>query len=143
MTACGSSASSNSAEVGSAERAVSSGDYATAKEIADKLVKKGAKENLSVSDLCRLSIIYMQVYETTDEGEDTGAAIQCYRDAFALQPDSAKSFYSSVPLDQQKYVVLMTALVRTMEHPADVSFDHEEDSDSLYQFDFPAESDSI
>lgn len=120
-----------SSDIETAEQAALQGDYAGAKKICDRLAKGKDRERMGVTDLCRMSMVYMQLSDVNDEGENIGMATGCMRDAMKINADSAKAFYAAVPVDQEKYVVLLAAIVHTMEHPGEITIsetDYEADS---------------
>lgn len=143
--ACSSDSSSAvSDEITEAEHSLSAGDPATAKEISDALMKGDTHARLTVGDLCRLSMVYMQLADISDEGDNIGYATQCWREAYKMQPDSAKAYYNRVPAELQKNVILLAALVRTMDHPGAIRLDEEDvDDEQLYYPDFENPADSI
>lgn len=146
VTACSSTGSSASVadDIAEAEQSVVAGDPSGAKKICDALMKGDAHSRLTVGDLCRLSMVYMQLADISDEGDNIGYATQCWREAHKMQPDSAKAFYSRVPAEEQEDVILLAALVRTMDHPGSIVLDEEDidENDDLYypKFENPGDS---
>ncbi len=127
-----------SGDVALAEEAIANNDPSRARSIADGLVKGRDLSRLSVSELGRLSMVYMQLSDMSDEGESVANATQCFREAFKLNADSARVFYSGVPVECEKYVFMLSAIVRTIDNPGELPADEplaEDDSLGVYSVD--------
>lgn len=88
--------------------------------------------------MARLSILYMQLNERTDDPEDVEYAVQCFREAFKINADSAKAYYSSLPVEQDKYAMTLATIVHTLDNPREIPADHDcdpttTDADELQQ----------
>ena len=132
LSAC--SSSNPSEDISLAEESIIINEPTRAREIADGLTKGKDLSRLSISDLGRLSMIYMKLSDMTDEGESVANATHCFREAFKLNPDSARLFYSNVSVDEEKYVVMLSAIVRTTEQPGLLKLDDYEYTDSTFLF---------
>lgn len=130
LAACSSSSASD--DIAVAEEAVAQNDPARAREIADGLTRGKDLSRLSINELGRLSMIYMKLSDLSDEGESVANATHCFREAFKLNADSARMFYSSVSVDEEKYVVMLSAIVRAIEQPELMKIDDYEYGDSAF-----------
>lgn len=71
----------------------------------------------------------MQLYDRTDEAEALDLAIRCYRSAFSENADSAKYYYSHLPVDQDRYAMSLSTLVQSIDNPSKVDY---ENIDSIF-----------
>lgn len=138
MSACGNS--SISEQVASAEIAFAGDDVAATRRICDEIVGEHTADGAIVaSELGRLSILYMQLYDRTDDADALDRATDCYRMAFKQNADSAAYFYSHLPVDQDKYAISLAGIVNSIDNPAEISDVHdghggvEEDDTISYQ----------
>lgn len=97
-----------------AEAAVAQGDMKVAASLSEYLMGNENLSQLSASQLARLSIVYMQMADHSDEGINTATATDLYRRAYNAAPDSAASYYSSVPFDKMQYVDMLQTLTKNI-----------------------------
>lgn len=109
FTSCGSHGSS--ADIDAAEAAVNEGNYEIARSICDTFVTDSTT-TLDVTDLCRLSIVYMKLSDIKDVDLNTAHATQCYNQAMTVNADSAASFYNLLPVDETRHVQILSQLYR-------------------------------
>lgn len=122
FTLCSCSTRSISERITSAEMAISSDDVTTTRHLCDEILGMKSNDNsIEATELCRLSILYMQLYDRTDQSDALDLATQCYRSAFEQDADSARYYYSHLPADQDRYVMSLSTLVHSIDNPADVS----------------------
>jgi tetratricopeptide (TPR) repeat protein len=114
--ACG-PATSTADELSTAEQAIETKHYDAALKICDKLSAMAESQQLSASELARLSIIYMRLSETDNDHDCVGQATQTYLRAYAANADSARAFYAALPLDMSAYVEMMASLSQALTSP--------------------------
>ena len=135
MSACGNT--SISEQVASAEIAFAGDDVAATRRICDDIVGEHTADGAIVAtELGRLSILYMQLYDRTDDADALDQATRCYRMAFEQNADSAAYFYSHLPVEQDKYAISLAGIVNSIDHPAEISDLHDghedvEEADSV------------
>lgn len=130
VTAC--SQKSISERVSSAEMAMSAEDVASTRSICDEILGENVEGgSIEADELGRLSILYMQLYDRTDDSDALDQAVRCYRSAFEQNADSARSFYSHLPVDQDKYAMSLATLVQSIDNPAKIEDDYPAVSDSI------------
>lgn len=56
--------------------------------------------------------------------------MQCFREAYKINADSATAFYKSLPVDQDKYAMTLATIVHTLDNPREIPADHDIDLDS-------------
>lgn len=124
MSAC--SNSSISEQVASAEIAFAGDDVAATRRICDEIVgEHTADGSIVATELGRLSILYMQLYDRTDDADALDQATRCYRMAFEQNADSAAYYYSHLPVEQDKYAISLAGIVNSIDHPAEISDLHD------------------
>lgn len=107
-----------SERVADAEMAYASEDVALTRRIVDDIVSDPtAKGSITATELARLSILYMQLNDRTDDHEAVDLAADCYREAYKANADSAAWFYTHLPSDDQKYVMVLSSIVHSMDNP--------------------------
>lgn len=124
------------AEIATADSAISSGDQERARSICSNLIDKHLQE-LTATQLAHISLIYMQLVDSTDDGDAIARAARCWSSAMALDADSTRQYYMTVPVEQQRNVVLLTAIVSMIDRSAQLPAD--DSIDSLAEF--PADID--
>lgn len=123
MIGC-SGASSFEKDLQQAEIAITNGDMRAAESIVAHITKNGSKiTGIPVNQLGRLSLIYMQLADSTNQSENVGLATQCYNQAYQNDADSAEMFYLSVPPEHTRYTMMLQALSNS---------GHSNDSINLY-----------
>lgn len=106
-------------DIAAAEDALAIGDAEHAREICNSLTEDNGPK-LSATQLAHISLIYMQLSDTSDDPEIIDRAARCWRDAMTLNTDSAMAFYQSAPVEQQKNVILLAAIVHTFDRTAEM-----------------------
>lgn len=103
-----------------AENACAAGHYDKASEYADSIMSSNRLDNLSVHQLCRLSLVFMRLSENTTEIETNAAnAARCLKHALDRESDSTRIFLNNVPVDDQARVALMLAISEAHDAPID------------------------
>lgn len=110
-----------------AETAMANSDYTMAQKICNSIADRDSLNDLSATQLCKLSIILMELSEHNDEETNVGMATNCYHKALELHADSALRFYRSLPPERESLVHMLWVL------------DRSESSDGLI-LDIPADS---
>lgn len=118
-----------SEDVSTAELAMATNDVEATREICDNLFGNEDKSAISATEWARLSILYMQLNERTDDPEVIEYAAQCYREAFRNNADSARIFYENLPVDDDKYVMTLSSIVHSLDNPTEIPADHDLDLD--------------
>lgn len=119
-----------------AENACAAGRYSKASEFADSIMSSRNLDNLSVDQLCRLSLVFMRLSENTTEIETNAAnAARCLKHALDRESDSTRIFLNHVPVDDQARVALMLAISEAHDAPIDTDslFFEEHDHDHIYE----------
>lgn len=117
---------SASYDIATAERAVEAGEYDLARSICQTF-KTDSTTNLSATQLCRLSLLYMKLSDVEDVDINTAIATQCYGVAMKMDADSARIFYDNVSVDDTRYVEIMSQIDHIVHYRNDIY----EDVDSL------------
>lgn len=128
VSACGDSSSRVAGQLAEAETAIAVNDIDAALRICRAVNDCRSDSLMAVSELGRLSILYMQLSDRTDDTDNVDLAVACYRQAFAVNPDSARAFYSSLPRDDDKYVMMLATIAGALDNPPSLT---EEEPDSL------------
>lgn len=115
-------------DIATAEQAVDASDYTLARSICESFTTDSTS-TLGVSELCRLSIIYMKLSDINNPDINTAAATQCYQSAMRADSDSAIAFYNTLPIDEARHVEIMSQLDRILRGSRDIYID--EDSLSI------------
>ena len=127
MTGCGKN--SLAEQVASAEIALAADDVASTRTICDNITSKPFESSgIEASELCRLSILYMQLDERTDASDALELAVRCYREAWKQNADSARAFFDHLPVDQDKYAMMLATLSESIDKPGEFSI---EDHDTI------------
>lgn len=104
-----------------AEQAVEARDYDLAQSICETFVTDSTSR-LDVSELCRLSMVYMSLSDVDDVDNNTASALQCMRTAMKLNADSALSFYNSMPVEQTRHIQILLQLEQMLDSCADIVY---------------------
>ncbi len=120
-------------KITAAEVAIQSADYESAQEIVTEITSADSISKLGCENLCRLSIIYMRLSEHQDEEENVASATNCYHHAVELNPDSASVYFSNLPLEDERYVSVLSELNKYYDLDSDSIFiDDDQGLDSLF-----------
>ena len=123
MAACG--GADVAERISTAEMAYATEDAATSRRICDEIMEdNGGEDKLTAMQLGRMSILYMQLYDRTDDSDALDMATKCYRSAYDADADSAAYFYSHLPVEQDKSGMSLSMLVQSIDNPADISDIH-------------------
>ncbi|WP_297068281.1 hypothetical protein [uncultured Duncaniella sp.] len=139
FNSCGGS-DSIAERISAAELALANENVDATRELCGEIIGQKDRQTIEAKQMARLSILYMQLNERTDAPEDVEYAVQCFREAFKLNADSAKAFYSSLPVEQDKYAMTLATIVHTLDNPREIPADHDcdpasTDADELHQMD--------
>lgn len=94
-----------------AETAYSEGRYSTAQNIADSIMLGTTFGKLNVSELCRLSLLFIRLGEkSNDEQGNTAMATRALVAAYGLDSDSTSIYLHNVPVDDRARMAIVNAL---------------------------------
>lgn len=134
---CGcATAISSDDELTAAEQAIETHNYRSAQTAGDRLLAQSDESPLTASQYGRLSLLFMRLSEIDAEHENVGQATQCYLKSFATNADSARAYYSSLPLEMSSYVEMMANLSRAITSPTDIINDDWCETDSITATDY-------
>lgn len=105
-----------------AEMALAQGDMRAAESMTDHLVGDKNLSGLTPRQLGRLSLIYMQLADSSDHGDQSdhiSSATACYRKAYELDKDSAAEFYNQVSPEQTSRVMMLSNIAESLDTPSD------------------------
>jgi len=125
-TACGNSRSVAD-EISAAELALVNDDADAARSLCNGILSHMDKKPIAATQFAHLSILYMQLNERTDNPEDIGLAARCFREAFRIDADSASAYYSTLPVDQDKYAMTLSSIVHILDNPQEIPADIDSD----------------
>lgn len=95
------------------------GRYELAQQMCDSLVAGTDFNTLSVSELCRLSLLFMRLSDTSDDIDtNTALAARTLKVAIERNADSTLMFLNTVPVEDQARVALLTAIHEAQSAPA-------------------------
>lgn len=139
FNSCGGS-DSIAERISAAELALANENVDATRELCGEIIGQKDRQTIEAKQMARLSILYMQLNERTDAPEDVEYAVQCFREAFKLNADSAKAFYSSLPVEQDKYAMTLATIVHTLDNPREIPADHDcdpasTDAEELHRMD--------
>lgn len=100
-------------DIATAEQALNIQDYELARSICETFTTDSTT-GLTVTDLCRLSIIYMKLSDVENTEINTATATQCYRNAMKADSDSATLYYNSLSIDEARHVEIMSQIDRIL-----------------------------
>lgn len=112
-------------QISSAELALASENVSATRELCSHILENKDKSGIEAKQMAQLSILYMQMNERSDSQEDVEYAVQCYRDAFSINADSAQAYYRSLPYDQEKYAMTLSTIVHNLDNPQEIPTDHD------------------
>lgn len=102
-----------------AEHDFENGRYAAAQTICDSLAPKCDSTDMPVSELCRLSLLFMKLGDYAgDIDTNTAQAARTLMIAIDRNADSTLHFLNSVPVEDQARVAILTAINEARNTPA-------------------------
>lgn len=104
-----------------ASEAVADRDYATAQQLCDSLSRGTPADTLSVTGLCRVASLYMQIAEHRDTEANVASSALCIEKALRTDSAAVIRFIATMPPEQQATVVLPMTLVNYSATPNDLS----------------------
>ncbi len=130
-TACGGHTETESV-LRDAEMALANGDMEVATSVADRITNTSSTASaLTATQLARLSIVYAQLADHSDEDTNTAVAVNYCRAALKENADSAEAYYSQLPPDQVGYARALMMIVHNIDNPIEMSDSLEPDSMSF------------
>ncbi len=104
-----------------AESAIAKGDMTVASSVAANIADSTSVGNMSVSQIGRLSMVYMQLADSIDQSANTETATDLYDRAFRVNADSARQFYNSIEPEHMQFVETMTGNSIARRNPIDIN----------------------
>lgn len=102
-----------------AEMALAQGDMRAAGSVADHLIGDRNLSGLTPRQLGRLSLIYMQLADSSDQSDHVSSATACYRKAYEINRDSAAAFYNNVAPEHTSHVMMLSNIAESLDTPSD------------------------
>lgn len=134
LTACSESVDTN--KVSAIEQFIDNKNYESAQDICDDIADNANLKEISINDLCRLSLAYAKLAEKSKEKEDANMsmATKCYREAVSINADSAAAFFAEIPVEDMQFSEMLKTLSGAIDSPCDISDrDYEDCIDDEHQ----------
>lgn len=110
-----------------ADAYLADGNLSDARNTADA-VYSGDSASMSARQMGRLSLVYMQISDRSDDPTTVGQAINCYRLAYRAGADSAAAFYSALPVELDPYGLMLAEIVKQLDSPREIPADEPADT---------------
>ncbi|MCM1067382.1 MAG: hypothetical protein NC418_07410 [Muribaculaceae bacterium] len=102
-----------------AEQAYADSRYSQAQLLCDSLILSPQYSELSVDELCRLSLLFMRLGDSAgDIDANTAFAARTLKSAIERDADSTLLFLNTVPVEDQARVAILTAINEAHDAPA-------------------------
>lgn len=111
-------------------------DYRRAQIICDHIAADTAGKTLSAKELCRLSLLYMDIAEACPDSSavNVASATEILRRALDISPDSVSDFFTSLPAEELRGGQLVMSITGSSGMQLDSLFnDDTEMSDSIFE----------
>ena len=132
LTACSKSVDSNN--VSAIERFITNKNYESAQNICDDIADNADLKEISINELCRLSLAYAKLAEKSKEDANMAMATKCYREALSMNADSVAAFFAEIPVDDVQFGEMLKAFSSAIDTPCDISDrDYEDCIDDEHQ----------
>lgn len=112
-------------QVAFAETALAEQNYEESRNLCDEILGSKDRKTLSSTEYARMSILYMQFYENSDDSDALEQAVECYREAVELNADSARIYYDSLSAEDHKYAYALSMIVDGIDNPKETGEDHD------------------
>lgn len=76
---------------------------------------------MSAAQLCRLSVMFLRLSEQSREQENTAAAVECYRAANRISPDSVTLYFNDLPVEDLQYMAILRSLTSSTNAESDTT----------------------
>lgn len=132
LTACSESVDTN--KVSAIEQFIDDKNYESAQDICDDIADDANLKEISINDLCRLSLAYAKLAEKSKEDANMSMATKCYREAMSINADSAAAFFAEIPVEDMQFSEMLKTLSGAIDSPCDISDrDYEDCIDDEHQ----------
>ncbi len=132
LTACSESVDTN--KVSAIEQFIADKNYESAQDICNDIADDADLKEISINELCRLSLAYAKLAEKSKEDANMAMAIKCYREALLMNADSVAAFFAEIPVDDMPFGEILKALSGAIDTPCDISdYDYEDCIDEEHQ----------
>lgn len=127
LVACSTSESKNT--ISAIEIFIDNGDFDAAQKACNNLMSDSSDLTLSAKQWAQLSIAHMQLAENNNLEENAAMAVKCYRNAFAVDSDSATVYFEDIDIDLASLSHTLQMLSSSIDNPVEI-LDYE-DIDSI------------
>lgn len=128
LVACSTSESKNT--ISAIEIFIDNGDFDAAQKACNNLMSDSSDLTLSAKQWAQLSIAHMQLAENNNLEENAAMAVKCYRNAFAVDSDSATVYFEDIDIDLASLSHTLQMLSSSIDNSVEI-LDYE-DIDSIY-----------
>lgn len=128
LVACSTSESKNT--ISAIEIFIDNGDFDAAQKACNNLMSDSSDLTLSAKQWAQLSIAHMQLAENNNLEENAAMAVKCYRNAFAVDSDSATVYFEDIDIDLASLSHTLQMLSSSIDNPVEIL--GYEDIDSIY-----------
>lgn len=104
--------------VARAETFLDEGRYNAAQSLCDSLIIGDSYCNLSVDDLCRLSLVFVRLSEQANEEANYAFAAKSMQAAVRRDADSVEVFIENLPVDERSQTLVLRQLSNQLDNAA-------------------------
>lgn len=116
--------------IAAVEIMINNSDFDAAQKACNNLMSDSANLTLSAKQWAQLSIAHMQLAENNDLEENAAIATKCYRNAFAVDSDSAALYFENIDIDLASLSHTLRMLSSSIDNPIESL--EVEDIDSIF-----------
>ena len=108
LTACSKATPDES--IALTRQAIEAEDYASAQRLLDEATSTADNQSINAEDLLQYAVLYRQLSEHCNEGENVAAAFNCYSRAVEIAPDSIAFIIAAMPTEYKQTLLELSHL---------------------------------
>lgn len=96
-------------------------DFNSAQKLCENITKEKSLDEITLNNLCRLSVAYMKLSEQINHEENIAMATKCYHIATDINPDSVAHYFSELSIEEAHHEIMLKTLSESIDLPCEIN----------------------
>lgn len=119
LPAC--STKSENSSINDIEHLIELQDFNSAQKLCDNITIEDSLDEITINNLCRLSVVYMKLSEQINHEENIAMATKCYHIATDIDSDSVAYYFSEFSIEDAHHEIMLKTLSESIDSPCKIS----------------------
>lgn len=115
------STKSDDSSINNIEYLIEQQDFNSAQKLCNNITQEKSLDEITLNNLCRLSVAYMKLSEYINHEENIAMATKCYHIANDINSDSVTHYFSELSIEDTHHEIMLKTLSESIDLPCNIN----------------------